>query len=313
MPTIAKQASPSARARPGIVCWRADRRFAEMARSMGLDPLDRWVGGYADHEWDHGRWFLDGAFMGMSGRRVLEFGCNLGATAVVLAALGAEVEGVDVDEKAVRLGRLNVARYGCDGRVRLHHVADTTALPWPDGHFDAVVCNSVLEYVRRPIRPRLLRELDRLLRPGGALFVIGTSNRLWPREVHTRRLLVNYLPDRLAAALGGGGKPIQRGVWPFEILRPLRGYTNLCRADRGRGYCAAKAGAGAGRAKLLLLKAADRAVRPLGMTVGLLTPSISVVLQKPPAPGHAGRESARKRQGRSGGSGSFAAGEADGR
>lgn len=48
-------------------------------------------------------------------------------------------------------------------------LADAERLPWPDGCFDAALCNFVFEHLREP--RRALRELDRVLRPGGLLYL----------------------------------------------------------------------------------------------------------------------------------------------
>lgn len=47
-------------------------------------------------------------------------------------------------------------------------VADITAIPHPDGSFDAVVCSHVLEHV--PDDRRAMSEVFRVLRPGGAAY-----------------------------------------------------------------------------------------------------------------------------------------------
>ncbi|HEY3083371.1 MAG TPA: methyltransferase domain-containing protein [Chloroflexota bacterium] len=53
--------------------------------------------------------------------------------------------------------------------TRLDYVSDATAIPVPDGSFDAVLCTEVLEHVPEPIA--VIREIGRILRPGGRLFL----------------------------------------------------------------------------------------------------------------------------------------------
>ncbi len=53
------------------------------------------------------------------------------------------------------------------GRIDL--VSDVVAIPAPDASFDAVLCTEVLEHVPRPADA--VREMARLLRPGGRLFL----------------------------------------------------------------------------------------------------------------------------------------------
>ena len=59
---------------------------------------------------------------------------------------------------------------------RLDIVSDITQIPEPDASFDAVMCIEVLEHVPSPVNA--LRELSRLLKPGGTLIITAPFNSL---------------------------------------------------------------------------------------------------------------------------------------
>ncbi len=263
---------------PSVIDQAADLRFADLAASLGLDPADRFVGGYVAWEWQRSRHLFDGLVERIENLRVLEVGCNVGGTTVVLAALGARVTAVEPDRELLELARANVARHGLSDRVRLIHVPDTRRLPFAASSFDWASCNSVLEYVPTPSRPALLRELDRVLRPGGVLAILGSSNRLWPREEHSGRWLVHYLPRAIDPLVSlASPKPIRRGVSPGSLLEALPGYTDELALSRGRRYRELKRRMGAPAWKLGFAAA----LGALGLPPGLAAPTLSLALRKP--------------------------------
>ena len=152
-----------------------------------MDPDDPWAGGYVAYEWRHARHFFEAYAGSLEGTRVLEFGCNVGASAVVLGHLGAEVVGVEPNPTYAGLANAQVEAHGLSSRVTIVQLRDTRRMPFADGQFRLIVCNSVLEYVEPADLRRVQQDLVRVLEPGGVLLVMGTSNRLWPREVHSRR------------------------------------------------------------------------------------------------------------------------------
>lgn len=263
---------------PKICNFEAREQFRAAARRLSLDPDNVWVGGYVDYEWHHSRHVFESAGVTLSGLRVLEFGCNFGATSIILAALGAGVTGVDVNLDYVELARLNTACYGLEQRIAVLHVPDATRLPFEDEQFDLITCNSVLEYIPHAMLKPVQRELDRILKRGGTILVLGTSNRLWPREIHSRRWFVNYLPRRVDPLLS---TDIQRGVFPWQVRFGFGSwYRDTGLLDGGAGYLEARRRMGVSGPRKMLLTAALRMLSPLRISVGLLTPSISVLLRK---------------------------------
>ncbi|WP_317202823.1 class I SAM-dependent methyltransferase [Janthinobacterium sp.] len=259
---------------PAEILSEPQRAFEEQARHLGLRARDPWVGGYVDYEWDHLRLVLDVMPLRLEGLRVLEFGCNVGASAILFAYLGARVWATDPSADWLSLARLNAARYGI-GNIDFSHVADARRLPFAARQFDLVACNSALEYVKHGELAAVQGEIDRVLAPGGMILLTGTSNRLWPREAHSGRWLVNYLPRALDR---WRGKPLQRGVWPWTVRKGFGPhYDNLDTAHANNFFCRSRRGMGAPPAllKLLLLGATLLRVGP-----GMLAPHMSCLLQK---------------------------------
>lgn len=263
---------------PMIVDLDADRRFRELAAAMGLDADARYVGGYVDWEWRHSRHVFDGLIEPVAGKAVLELGCNVGATAIVLAALGARVTAVDPDLRYVKIARINAERYGVSDRITFVHVPDTRQMPFGTGELDWVSCNSVLEYIPEEALDDVLRSADRVLRRGGLMTILGTTNRLWPREAHSKRWLVHYVPRSLGPA--GLRRSVRRGVTAFRIRAVLRDYVDVLQEDGSKLFLTMKARMGAPRWKLAVAAASRWPLARLGMSVGSFTPTLSMALRK---------------------------------
>ena len=80
--------------------------FDTLARQLGLKPRDPWVGGQVDYEWDQLRMVLDVMPLRLPDMQVLEFGCNIGASAILFSYLGAKVSATDDSADWVALARL---------------------------------------------------------------------------------------------------------------------------------------------------------------------------------------------------------------
>lgn len=139
---------------------RADSAFRKLASELQFNPDDQWVGGYVEHAWATDRHFFDAYFTPITGSAILEIGCNVGATAIVLAAMGARVIAIDINLSYVELAKLNAKRYGLEKDIRFLHIPDATDMPFDSEGFDFITCCSMFEYIGNNMLERVKKEID---------------------------------------------------------------------------------------------------------------------------------------------------------
>lgn len=162
------------------------------------------------------RWSRAARLLPPDAGRVLDLGCAFGFGTRALLPRPCVV-GIDVSERSIRR-----AVRGTPGARFLRAVG--AQLPFADASFDAVVCLDVLEHV--PDERLVVREIGRVLRPGGTLVVsvphagalarFDSINRcpdLWDlaeiapgrdRVHETGKLHPHFTLPELRATLGGG-------------------------------------------------------------------------------------------------------------
>lgn len=179
-----------------------------------------------------------GLLRGKSGR-ALDLGCGSGRLAADLAAAGFAVDGIDVEERAVAIGKRILARRGLDARLYVGDVYDPNQ-PVAAGGYDVVVCTEVLEHVG-PWRELLARATE-LLRPGGTLIVSVPRD---PRQFsaldsyagHLRRfrdqeLLAELRPMYENITVRRLGFPSMRGiVWAYTTMLKLTGRSHASQSQ----------------------------------------------------------------------------------
>jgi arsenite methyltransferase len=155
----------------------------------------------------------------LPGEKVLDIGCGPGFMVQELLPLvgpAGKVSAIDLNEGAIELAR---ARCEAHSNVEFQS-ANATAVPYPDSSFDAAVSTQVYEYVRD--LSAALRELYRVLRPGGRAVIMDTDWRtvVWHSsdcermdrilKVWDEHLVNPILPRTLAAQLRDAGFVIRK-------------------------------------------------------------------------------------------------------
>ena len=149
-------------------------------------------------------------------KQILDVATGTGDLAIALAAAmpEARITGADLSEGMIAVGRKKIEKEGLSGRITLE-VADCLALPFADDTFDALtVAYGVRNFADIPAG---LREMQRVIRPGGMVCIVELSAPVNPvvmpfYRLYTRGIIplvgrliskdtraYSYLPESIAA------------------------------------------------------------------------------------------------------------------
>ena len=135
-------------------------------------------------------WFINGGYLWTvrrfvpPGATVVELGC---AGGVRYFGQRYRMVGCDVSRSSLMKAEFYERRLQADA---------TMCIPLPDGSADAVVCSYFWEHISPSVKPEILRECQRILRPGGKLiflYDVETGNPLIQHYRHDDRVLYEKL------------------------------------------------------------------------------------------------------------------------
>ena len=192
-----------------------------MSEPLNVDPQELEKFGQLAHRW----WDPDSEFRplheinplrlgwidqhcALAGKRVLDVGCGGGILSESMAARGADVTGIDLSDKALKVAQLHLLESGA--RVAYRKIAVEELAREEQHGYDVVTCMEVLEHVPDPASQ--VHACAALLKPGGHAFfatinrnpksflfaIVGAEYvlRLLPRGTHEYEKLIK--PSELA-------------------------------------------------------------------------------------------------------------------
>lgn len=170
---------------------------------------------------------------------VLDAGCGTGNYAQALLAHAARIEAVDLSAGMLAIARAKLAEALAAGRIAFHQ-ASIAALPFDDATLDGAMVNQVLHHLADdpeggfPAHRQVIRELARVLRPGGVL-TINTcaqpqmrdafwANSLIPQARRTAMARRIMPLDDVATAMSEAGLEVRGRFVPVDALMQGPGY-----------------------------------------------------------------------------------------
>jgi len=154
-----------------------------------------------------------------SEKRILDIGCGTGQFAASLRERFPDSQVWGLDLSTCMLRKACSRSTLLDDRLHLVQ-ADSERLPFADNNFDAVTCSHSFHHY--PHQASVLREVHRVLRPGGRLLLIdGDRDGLWGRLIF----------DVIVVLMEG--PVLHRTSEDLQALYSAAGFTNVSQQRRG--------------------------------------------------------------------------------
>jgi 2-polyprenyl-6-hydroxyphenyl methylase / 3-demethylubiquinone-9 3-methyltransferase len=145
-------------------------------------------------------------------KKVIDVGCGGGILSESMATRGADVTGIDLGEKPLKVAKLHLLETGQKVDYRLI-AAEAMAAEQP-GQFDVVTCMEMLEHVPDPAS--IVRACAQMVKPGGHLFfsTLNRNPKSYVFAVIGAEYLLNLLPR--------GTHDYAKFIKPSELARFCR-------------------------------------------------------------------------------------------
>jgi len=172
-------------------------------------------------QWDkifkeHGRYFtrihealpkIVKLFKKRNVRRVLDLGCGSGRHIVYLTKHGFSVYGIDGAKEGIKIAKDWLKGKGLKATLKVGSIYKK--LPYRENLFDAIICVAVMYHARIRSIKKLIKEIERVLKPKGLIFLTAPKKKLKFKEIEPRTYLM----------LEGDEKGLVHYIYNKKLLR----------------------------------------------------------------------------------------------
>jgi ubiquinone/menaquinone biosynthesis C-methylase UbiE len=162
------------------------------------------------------------------GSLVIDAGCGTGVHSIRAAKLGFKVRALDISGVVLQTARRNAQEAGVGDRIEFEQ-ADLTHLPFADSSIQNIFSWGVIIHI--PQIEQALREMVRVLAPGGRVALQITNSRAWDYrgESIARFLLRRPLEGQEKLPMGIGGWCNMHGGQLYNWRIEIKALTKLMR------------------------------------------------------------------------------------
>jgi 2-polyprenyl-6-hydroxyphenyl methylase / 3-demethylubiquinone-9 3-methyltransferase len=162
----------------------------------------------------------------LSGKQTLDVGCGGGILAESMAHRGADVLGIDLADKGLKVAAIHAAK--SNATVTYRHIAAEDLAREVPGTVDVVTCMEMLEHVPDPAK--VVAACSALLKPGGWVFfsTINRSPLSW--------LIAIFGAERVLKVLPRGSHDHAKFIKPAELKTMAAAAGLVLREERGLRY-----------------------------------------------------------------------------
>ncbi|MFT7229307.1 MAG: 2-polyprenyl-6-hydroxyphenyl methylase/3-demethylubiquinone-9 3-methyltransferase [Methylophilaceae bacterium] len=162
----------------------------------------------------------------LAGKRVLDVGCGGGILSESMAGKGAQVTGIDLGEKALKVAQLHSLENGVAVDYRL--IAAEVLAEQEVGAYDVVTCLEMLEHVPDPAS--IVSACAKLVKPGGHVFfsTINRNTKAYAFAVLGAEYILQMLPK--------GTHDYAKFIKPSELASYARQANLMLQDQAGMSY-----------------------------------------------------------------------------
>ncbi|MDD5145239.1 MAG: class I SAM-dependent methyltransferase [Candidatus Pacebacteria bacterium] len=178
-------------------------------------------------------------------KKILDLGCGSGRHTVYLARLGFDVYGIDIASDGMKLAKVWLRKEKLKANSKIGNIYKK--LPYTNNFFDAVISTQTIHHEKIENIRKTIREVERILRPGGLIFVSVRKRKLgknWKSGViiekyGLQRSRYKVIGPRTYVPIERGEKGLIHYLFNKEIIKKeFKNFSPRIWVDQdGRHYC----------------------------------------------------------------------------